>query len=103
MVGHVDDGVRRGIERAIAAIAAAVHLRVRAKAGEQHDHRLKKFLFHRFSFQAAAGSGCFSCGFFQNTLIEPEQCHFSKARFCVLARPHPGPLPRGEGETFAAF
>jgi hypothetical protein len=66
-------------------IAAAVHLRVRAKAGEQHDHRLKKFLFHRFSFQAAAGSGCFSCGFFRNALIEPEQSPFRKARF-----PHSG-------------
>lgn len=55
MVSHVDDDVRCRIERAIAAIAAAVHLRVRAKAGEQHDHRLKKLLFHLFSFQAAAG------------------------------------------------
>ena len=50
MVGHVDDGVRRGIERAIAAIAAAVHLRARARAQKHRDHRLKKFLFHRFSF-----------------------------------------------------
>lgn len=35
--------------------------------------------------------------FSRNVPIEPEQSPFSKARFCVLARPHPDPLPRGEG------
>jgi hypothetical protein len=50
MIGHVDDSVRRGIERAITAIAAAVDLRVCARAYERREHRLKNFLFHRFSF-----------------------------------------------------
>jgi hypothetical protein len=39
VVGHVDDGVRRGIERAITAIAPAVDLRVRAGAQKQQARK----------------------------------------------------------------
>jgi hypothetical protein len=50
MIGHVDrDGIcRNNNEIAIAAIAAAVHLRVCARAHERREHHLKKFLFHSF-------------------------------------------------------
>jgi DNA-binding XRE family transcriptional regulator len=54
VVSHVNDDVRRGIERAIAAIAAAVHLSVCVRNQKHREHRLKKFLFHRFSFYRVA-------------------------------------------------
>jgi hypothetical protein len=50
MVGHVDDGVSRGIERAIAAIATAIHLRLRARAHQRHRNSQKNFRFHKFPF-----------------------------------------------------
>ena len=37
VVGHVDDGVRGGMERAIASIAAAVHLRVNIQRSQRED------------------------------------------------------------------
>lgn len=46
------------MERAIAAVAAAVHLRVRAQARQQHGHRLKNFLVHAVSFPAGVKVGC---------------------------------------------
>ena len=49
MVGHVDDDVRRGIERAIAAITAAVHLRVRRQGNEQQERERLKGSFHKRS------------------------------------------------------
>lgn len=45
----------------------------------------RSFCFTGFPFQATAGSGCFSCGYFQNALIELEQSPFSKARFLTFA------------------
>ena len=47
--GTVADNIRRGIERAIAAVAAAVHLRAPARAQAQCGDCLKKILFHRSS------------------------------------------------------
>jgi hypothetical protein len=50
MVGHIDDGVRRGIEHAITAIAAAIDLRVRVRAYQRRKHHLKNFPSHNFPF-----------------------------------------------------
>ena len=51
VIGHVNVGVGRGIERAITAIAPAVDLRVRPRAHEQRQRHLKNFLFHRFGLK----------------------------------------------------
>jgi hypothetical protein len=50
VVVHINDDARRGIERAIAAIAAAVHLRARAQAQERRNKHLKNYSFHSFPF-----------------------------------------------------
>ena len=55
VVRHVDDDVCQvidaaEIQRAVTAIAAAVHLGVSVRNQKHREHCLKKFLFHRFSF-----------------------------------------------------
>jgi hypothetical protein len=50
MVSRVDVCAHRGIKRAIAAIAAAVDLRVCVHAEKHREHCLKNFLFHSLPF-----------------------------------------------------
>lgn len=89
VIRHVDDGIHRGIERAIAAIAAAVHLRVRRPA---QDHQQNGWVgsgndshqIHRkplFGLQTSA---------FGTVEIETKSLGFSKTRFLRCNLLHSG-------------